>query len=260
MIVHVRRARLAALLGIIGLTVAWPAWAQTRQAISIRGHEQTLYVYGSPGGDPVIVSSGDGGWIHLGPAVAELLGSRGFFVIGFDARAYLSGFTTGQSTLRVEDVPADFSVLVQYARARAGRKPMLVGVSEGAGLSILAASDARMKSEIAGVIALGLPDRNELGWRLKDSVIYFTHRTPNEPTFNASSIIDRVAPLPVAAIHSTSDEFVPLPEIQRILSHAREPKHLWIVKASNHRFSDNQPDFDRRLLEAIAWVKQNSPR
>jgi hypothetical protein len=26
------------------------------------------------------------------------------------------------------------------------------------------------------------------------------------------------------------------------------------VKASNHRFSDNVAEFDRRLLEAMSWV------
>jgi hypothetical protein len=28
------------------------------------------------------------------------------------------------------------------------------------------------------------------------------------------------------------------------------------VKAADHRFSDNLPEFDRRLLEAIAWIEQ----
>ena len=53
-------------------------------------------------------------------------------------------------------------------------KPILIGVSEGAGLSVLAATDAQTKALIGGVIGLGLPDMNELGWRLKDS-IYLCH-------------------------------------------------------------------------------------
>jgi type IV secretory pathway VirJ component len=52
----------------------------------MRGHEQSVYLYGQPNGDPIIVSSGDGGWIHLGPHVADVLGARGYFVIGFDVR------------------------------------------------------------------------------------------------------------------------------------------------------------------------------
>jgi hypothetical protein len=45
-----------------------------------------------------------------------------------------------------------------------------------------------------------------------------------------------------------------------VLNAAKDPKRLWIVDASNHRFSDNLEEFDRQLLDAIAWVKEHSPR
>ena len=45
-----------------------------------------------------------------------------------------------------------------------------------------------------------------------------------------------------------------------MLARAQEPKRLWVVKASDHRFSDNLKEFDRRLLEAIAWINQNAAR
>ena len=149
------------------------------------------------------MTSGDGGWIHLGPRVAEYLASQGFFVVGFDARAYLESFTSGQATLKPEDEPGDFKVLADWAAQGASRKPILIGVSEGAGLSLLAATDPATKTAIAGVIGLGLPNTNELGWRWKDAVIYLTHGVPNEPTFSTAALADRVSPLPLAAIHST---------------------------------------------------------
>jgi pimeloyl-ACP methyl ester carboxylesterase len=234
--------------------------AQTRQTLVIRGHEQSVYIYGPPRGDPVIVSSGDGGWIHLGPHVAEFLSARGFLVVGFDVKAYLESFTSRRSTLRPEEEPGDYEVLAEFARTTTGKKPILIGVSEGAGLSVLAATDARTKAEIAGVIGLGLPDVNELAWRWKDVAIYLTHRVPDEPTFSAAAIVDRVAPVPLAAIHSTHDEFVPVSDVRRVLNAARDPKRLWIVNASDHRFSDNLGEFDRILLDALAWVKEKSPR
>lgn len=239
---------------------AAPARAQDRETVAIRGHQQSLYIYGSTRGDPVIVSSGDGGWMHLGPYVAEFLAARGFFVIGFDVKGYLSSFTSHRSTLRPEQEPADYRALTDIAKKTTGRKPILIGVSEGAGLSVLAATDAATKTQILGVIGLGLPDINELAWRWKDSLIYLTHEAPNEPSFSAAAIVDRVAPLPLGAIHSTHDEFVPIADVQRLLKAAHEPKRLWVVDASNHRFSDNLGDFDRRLLDAIAWVKANAPR
>ena len=64
-----------------------------------------------------------------------------------------------------------------------------------------------------------------------------------------------MAPVPLAALHSTHDEFVALPEIQRILAQAREPKRLWVIEAGDHRFSDNQPELQRRPMEAIAWIE-----
>ena len=233
---------------------AVPTAAQPTQVLSIRGHQQTLRMYGVRGGRPVIVSSGDGGWIHLGPHVAELLAANGYFVVGFDAKAYLESFTSAKTTLRPEDVPGDYKVLADFAAAGSRERPILIGVSEGAGLSVLAATQPSTRSAIAGVVGLGLPDINELGWRWRDALIYVTHGIPNEPTFSTAWLVSRVAPLPLAAIHSSQDEFVPLAEIQRVLAAAREPKKLWIVNADDHRFSCNVAGFDRRLLEALAWT------
>src|SRR5215208_3195898 len=140
------------------LMSAAAASAESRQTVTIRGRSQSLHVYGvRGGGTPFIVSSGDGGWIHLGPHVAEILAASGHFVIGFDVKAYLESFT-GSGTLRSEDVTGDYRVLVDFAAKGAGGKPILIGVSEGAGLSVLAAVDPQVKSAIAGVIGLGLPD------------------------------------------------------------------------------------------------------
>lgn len=232
------------------------AWAQSRASLAMRGQTQWLHLYGPRAGPPVVVSSGDGGWIHLAPHVAEFLAAKGFFVVGFDVKAYLEGFTSGTSVLRTDDEPHDFKVLADFASAASHKKPILIGVSEGAGLSVLAAGDPRMKTAIAGVIGLGLSDMNELGWRWKDAVIYFTHGNPNEPSFSVSAIVDRMTPVPLGAIHSTHDEYVPLAEVQGLMARAKEPKKLWIVDASNHRFSDNLSELDRRLLEAVGWINE----
>jgi fermentation-respiration switch protein FrsA (DUF1100 family) len=234
--------------------------AQSTETLTLRGHAQTLRLYGVRGGQPVIVSSGDGGWVHLAPHVAEVLAARGYFVVGFDVRAYLSSFSSGAMTLRPEDAPRDYAALAGYAARGSRLRPVLIGVSEGAGLSVLAATDPSTKAAIGGVVGLGLPDINELAWHWRDVLIYVTHGVPNEPTFSTASIIGRVAPTPLAAIHSTHDEFVPLAEVQRVLAGAGEPKRLWIVKAADHRFSDNLAEFDRQLAEALAWVAEQGSR
>jgi alpha-beta hydrolase superfamily lysophospholipase len=256
---YVTHFRRIACLGLVAAAAA-TATAQSPSVVTIRGHDQKLLVYGQRGGVPIIVSSGDGGWIHLGPHVAETLAASGYFVVGFDVRAYLSSFTSGGATLKINDEPGDYRTLVEFAARGGSAKPILVGVSEGAGLSVLAATDPATRAAIAGVVALGLPEINELGWRWRDAIIYVTHGVPNEPTFSTSGLVMRMAPSPLAAIHSTQDEFAPLAEVQRIIAAAGEPKRLWVIQASDHRFSNNLPEFDRRLLEALDWVRQNAAR
>jgi type IV secretory pathway VirJ component len=235
------------------------AFASTTDLITLRGHPQLIHVYGTRGASrPVIVSSGDGGWIHLGPHIAQTLAAHGYFVVGFNAKEYLESFTTKTSTLRPVDVPGDYRELVRATAAGSSARPILIGVSEGAGLSVLAAADDPTKAAIGGVIAIGLPDVNELGWRWKDAWIYVTHGIPNEPTFSSAALVGRMAPLPLAAIHSTKDEFVPVGQLQQMMTRASDPKRLWVIEAADHRFSDNLAELDRRLLEAMTWVKSVS--
>src|SRR5215218_1277447 len=100
------------------------ATAQARDTITIRGRPQSLSVYGGRGGRPVIVSSGDGGWVHLAPHVAGFLAAHGFFVVGFDAKAYLESFTSSQTTLRADDEPGDYKALADFAARGAAGKPI----------------------------------------------------------------------------------------------------------------------------------------
>ena len=51
-----------------------------------------------------------------------------------------------------------------------------------------------------------------------------------------------------------------MPQVQRVIDAAAPPKRLWIVPASDHRFSDNAAAFERALVEAVAWVLGNGPR
>ena len=235
---------------------AWAQPVERRETLTLRGHVQTLHLYGSPDGIPAIVTSGDGGWMRTGPHVAELLAAKGFFVVGFDARAYLESFTEGATTLRPEDEPGDYLALISFAARATGKKTLLVGTSEGAGLSVLAAADPANKEAVAGVIGLGISEVTELGWRWRDMVIYLTHRAPNEPSFNVKAVAPRVAPVPMAEIHATLVVFAPLTVAQAVLSAAQPPKRLWIVNAGNHHFGDNLADLDRSLLEAVAWISQ----
>jgi type IV secretory pathway VirJ component len=242
-------------LSCLGATSDAPA---AKDTLALRGKPQALHLYGVRGNPAAIVASGDGGWMHVGPAVAKFLAARGYFVVGFDSKDYLTAFTDGNSSLKQEDVPGDFRTLVEYAARGASGKPVLIGVSEGGALCVLAATDSAVKQRVRGVLGLGLCDRNELAWRFRDSIIYFTHKVPNEPTFSVAAIIGRVAPLPMAAIHSTHDAFVPLEDAKGLLARAGEPNRLWIIDAQNHNFEGNVEGLQRGIVEALQWIDAHS--
>ena len=121
----------------------------------------------------------------------------------------------------------------------------------------MAASSQELKGSIQGVLGLGLPDQNELGWKWQDFTIWITKKVPNEPSFMVEDIIGQVGPVPLAEIHSTHDEFLPLDKAKAMFARAVEPKRMWVIEAANHRFSDNRDELDRRILEALDWIRSH---
>lgn len=252
--------RRAAALGLaIACVVAWGSDAGST-TVWLRGRPLSVRQAGRRGGTPIVVASGDGGWIHLAPQVAALLAREGYFVVGLDVRAYLAAFTTGRRGVAPREVQEDFLTFVDTAAAGGARvAPVLIGVSEGAALSVLAATAPEVKARVAGVVALGLPDVAELAWHWRDVLIYLTHGTPDEPAFSTRAIVGAVAPLPLVALHSTHDEYVPREEVEAVMARANQPKQLWFVDGLDHRFTGNRAGFERRLLDALAWVYRQRP-
>jgi Bacterial virulence protein (VirJ) len=81
-----RRRMTFALLALLGICVRI-AGAQNTATLDIKGKPQNVRLYGSPGGQPLIVASGDGGWFHLGPHVAATVAASGYCVVGLDVEA-----------------------------------------------------------------------------------------------------------------------------------------------------------------------------
>jgi dienelactone hydrolase len=232
-----------------------PGFAEGTTAFNLRGKSQLLHLYGDKGNPTVVLCSGDLGWAGFVVHVAEFLNGRGYAVVGLNSKEYLTSFTTKNSALKEADVIADFKTLIAYAQQGNSHPVVLAGISEGAGLSVLAATLPEAKSKIQGVVALGLPDQIELGWKWTDFTIWFTKKNPDEPSFLVSNVIGNVAPVPLAEIHSTQDEFLPLEQARKMMGKARQPSKMWVIEASNHRFSNNRDELDKRLLEALNWIK-----
>jgi len=208
----------------------------------------------APRRNPVLFSPGDGGWRGFAIDIAESLAYRGYDMYGIDTHAYLEAFT-GKTTLSPSDVREDYQTLAEWIVPRTSGPVTLLGWSEGAGLSLLAASGKNARSAFSGLVTLGLSTENILGWRRRDDITWLTKKNPDEPKFSARDYLPLVAPLPLLMIHSTGDEYTPVGEARELFSLAAEPKKFQVIQAKNHHFDGNVREFFRVLDEGLKWTE-----
>ena len=231
-----------------------------KNSVAVRGVPQAVYYY--PGSDPshergcILFAPGDGGWRGFAITVAKEAAGWGYDVYGLDTKEYLESFT-GNKSLQQTEVMTDLRAVAEVVRGK--RRVALIGWSEGAGLMALAGA-AGSKEAYAGLITMGLGDKNVLGWRFFDNLTYLTKKQPHEPVFYASSYMPRIAPLPLVMLHSANDEYVGRDEATRLFSAAMEPKRLVVIEAQNHRFEGAQREFFRHLQEALEWTTVARPK
>jgi dienelactone hydrolase len=238
------------------------AWAGSPRKVqfAVRGVPQTFYLYDAAASQPnvpvAIVVSGDGGWHGFIADVAGYLAGRGHPVVGVDAKEYLESLSKPKA-LEPAQVTGDFGAIARFAREQTGARTfVLAGWSEGAGLVVLGGLDPAERADLRGVVAIGLPELNELAWRWSDSVIYVTKKVPDEPTFNSKDFVGKLAPIPLMMIQSTHDDFVPLVTAREIFGRAQEPRQIVFIEARDHRFEGERPAFWQALDRALAWFEE----
>ena len=250
------RASLLAL--VLWILAAGSAMAADRVDMPLRGRIMALTIYrraDHPKGT-VIMGSGDVGWVGLAAARAQELSNDGYVVIGVNVREYLSVFTTKAGHLTPADIQADFAELSRFLRARGLLVPptVLSGVSEGAGIAVVAAAGTANHEWVSGVITLGLPEISEIAWRWSDFTSWITKKDADEPSVKATDYLSAISPLPLVMIQSTKDEYVTAPDARALLAAAREPKRQVLINASNHRFTDKIPEVETALLAALGGM------
>ncbi len=229
---------------------------QGKNTVTLRGQTQEVYFY--PGNGPIphrkiLFAPGDGGWRGFAVTIAENMAASGYDVFGLDTKRYLESFT-GSTTLTPADIAGDYRVLAAWIAQDSSERVVLAGWSEGAGMAMAAAADPANQKVFQGVLAIGTTELNILALRWKDLGALLAKRTPNEPTFRSIDYVARIAPLPLAMIASSGDEYVSLEVAQRIFAAAREPKHFVAIDARNHHFDGNTDLFFRALREQLQWI------
>jgi uncharacterized protein len=252
-------ARCAAMVSMSALVLAITTSAQTppsgENIVTIRGEREQLHHHPPTApslNQKVLFIPGVGGWFGWATTIADIMASWGYDVEGLDTKIYLDGFSR-HAGLTEADIMNDLHQLVDWMTNQSGERVALVGWSEGAGLSVLAAAADGNRNVLRGVAVFGLGDENAIAWHRMDNLESLIKK-PNEPTFRASDYMAKIAPLPFFMIQSTHDQYTPLDEAQRLFALAHEPKRFAIVEGRDHRFDGNQEEFFRTLREALEWI------
>ena len=228
----------------------------------IEGKAQNVYLYpGAPAlrtGLKVLYVPGDAGMWGPARTMAQQMAKWGYDVFGLDTKDYLESFTDN-TALKEPRVMDHFHQLAQWVAQGDSARIALVGWSEGAGLGLLAASAAQNKQLFSGLIAIGLSEASELGWRWQDDITYITKADPDEPEFPSAPYMPQVAPLPLLMIQSTHDVYVSAEAAQQLFALARDPKRFSLLRAKDHRFSDNTEEFYQVLHDGLQWLAATSP-
>ena len=216
-----------------------------------------LYRQEHAGKQPLVLfSSGDGGWSPFCADVAAHIAATGMTVVGVDVKSYLVSFASPQKPVTAEDLTRDYDSIARLAIAQRGidvKVPVvLVGWSLGADYSVIVASQSGFSLPVSRVVAISLPLYGERAWRPTDSIIYFTHGTPNEKLFDVREYLKKLKDTPIVFVNATNDDNASFHEAQSLYEGTPGAKRFYAVKAKGHHFEGGESEFYQDLDQGIS--------
>ena len=226
-----------------------------RQA-AFNGHSLTLHFANAaaPGTLPLLVfATGDGGMHRKDLDMYRHLEAQGYPLVGFDARDYVKHLGATETTTP-ERLAQDYRVIIAAARDALhldpGRRIVLVGVSRGAGLSVVAAGE--LHDAVSGVVAL---TREEEYVRWYRRLLGLPRR---EVMVDVEEYLPQLDDLPLAVVQSTHDKYLPAAEARVLLGPDGPRRWLQVVEARNHSFGGARATLYAAVQRALQWIANGS--
>ena len=199
----------------------------------------------------VLFTSGDGGWSPFCADIAAHIAASGVTVVGIDVKSYLVNFASSQKPITAEDLTRDYETIARLSLAQHGidvKAPVvLAGWSLGADYSVIVASEPGFSVPVSRIVAISLPLYGERAWRPADSIIYFTHGTPNEKVFDVRQYLRKLNEIPIVFLNAINDTYAPFHEGQALYQATPGAKRFFSVKASGHHFEGGEQEFYQDL-------------
>ena len=204
----------------------------------------------------LVYATGDGGWHRKDLDAYKQLVSFGYPIVGFDARDYVTHLG-GAETTTPEALAADYQRIITAARQTlqlpVGGPVILVGISRGAGLSVVAAGDDALRASLAGVLAVALTREEEyVKWYQR----LLRHETRAEEAVMVAvyEYLPLLADTPLAVVQSTRDHYLPAEEARTLFGVDSPYRWLQPIEAANHSFGGARAQLYDAMRRAIEWI------
>jgi hypothetical protein len=246
-----------------------PVAREFDRRIDFYGHALTVHFVSPPASEParplLLYATGDGGWHGLASQAYARMARWGYPVAAFSAPDYLKhlGFVSGTTT--PQRLALDYQRLTAFAKSSLGlpadRPTILVGISRGAGLAVVAAGQPGLRRELAGVLAVALTKEEEY-------VRHYRVRRGKAPAdmprrelveIDTYEALDDLLSLPLVVVQSTHDSYLPAADARTRFGADTDTRKLFAIDAKNHNFSHAREPLYDRMQRALAWIVDMAP-
>jgi pimeloyl-ACP methyl ester carboxylesterase len=214
-----------------------------------------------PGHPLLVYATGDGGWHRKDLAAYRHLVSAGDPTVGFDAHDYVTHLGVGDSTTPAH-LAADYERIITAAKETlqlpAGYPVVLVGVSRGAGLSVVAAAQRPPRPSSAGVLAGALTKEEEYVKRRRLPLAPRRAPAPAAVMVEVYDYLPRLAGVPVAVIQSTRDHYLPAAAARTLFGPDTPRRWFQAIAARNHSFGGARGELYAAIARALDWLTPSS--
>lgn len=274
----IRRAALLVVNVLAGLLVAGcipgahveviPGEVEFDRTIVLNHHGLSVHLAMPPGPSPgplLVYATGDGGWHRKDLALYRQIVSWGRPVAGFSAHEYVSHLGGAADTTTPARLASDYLAIIALAKAElhlpADHPVILVGVSRGAGLSVVAAGQRTVKPVLTGVLAIALTKEEEYVRTLRRTSGANVRADRQEPSMvEVYQYLPRLRPLPIYVIQSTHDNYLPAAKARALFGPDANDHMFLPIESKNHNFSDAREAMYQAAREALDWLARPKAR
>jgi hypothetical protein len=236
-----------------------PASRPFDRSLIVNAHELKLHFANgdSPQKRPLVLyTTGDGGWARKDLDLYRQIVSWGYPTAGFSAPDYLDHLRGEDGTTTPRRLGRDYADIIAFAETNldidSDTPVVLIGISRGAGLEVVAAGQPQIHDKLAGIVAIALTREEEyVRWFGRLPLLHRPHERVMVQVYEYLPLLGSV---PIAVIQSTHDHFLPAAAAAQLFGADTPTRRFRAIEAHNHSFGGAREAMYQACKEALNWI------